>query len=286
MRRRRGALARILIAALLAAGAFVAVFPIFWTIATSLKPRTATFALPPVFVFSPTLESYGALFGQRQDLGYRTIDIDFWFYLKNSVLAAVGSTLLTLITAAPAAYGLSRFFFRGKRLIAFFIVSTRMLPPLGAVIPLFLLLHRLDLLDSRLGLILAYTAFNIPLAVWMLRGFMDELPRGLDEAAMIDGCSRLGVLTRIVLPLIAPGIGATAVFAFLLCWNDFALAFVLTSREATTLPVIVLSFIVEEGVMWGQMTAAVTCAMLPAIVLLVFAQRHMGKGLTMGAIKG
>jgi multiple sugar transport system permease protein len=131
-----------------------------------------------------------------------------------------------------------------------------------------------------------YTAFNIPLAVWMLRGFMDELPKELDEAALIDGCSRVGVAARIIMPLIAPGLGATAVFSFLLCWNDFAIAFVLTSRAATTLPVIVLSFIVEEGVMWGQMSAAVTCAMLPAIVLLVLAQRHMVKGLTLGAVKG
>lgn len=271
---------------LLTVGLVIAVIPIAWTILTSLKPGRQTFALPPVFFFMPTIESYLALFGRRGDLGYRAIDINFWFYMRNSLIAAIGSTLLTLVLASLAAYSLSRFYFRGKRLITFAIVSTRMLPPIGAVVPLFLVMHEANLLDTHIGLILVYTAFNIPLAVWMLRGFMDELPRELDEAALIDGCSRLGVATRIILPLIGPGLGATAVFSFLLCWNDFAIAFVLTSRAATTLPVIVLSFIVEEGVMWGQMAAAVTCAMLPAVVLLLLAQRHMVKGLTMGAVKG
>lgn len=271
---------------LLGIGLIVAVIPIAWTILTSLKPGLQTFALPPVFVFMPTLESYLALFGRRADLGYRAVDINFWFYMRNSLVAAVGSTLLTLGVSSLAAYGLSRFYFRGKRLITFAIISTRMLPPIGAVVPLFLVMHELNLLDTHIGLILVYTAFNIPLAVWMLRGFMDELPKELDEAALIDGCSRFGVAARIIMPLIGPGLGATAVFSFLLCWNDFAIAFVLTSRAATTLPVIVLSFIVEEGVMWGQMSAAVTCAMLPAVVLLVVAQRHMVKGLTMGAVKG
>ena len=271
---------------LLGIGLIVAVIPIAWTILTSLKPGLQTFALPPVFLFMPTLESYLALFGRRADLGYRAVDINFWFYMRNSLVAAVGSTLLTLGVSSLAAYGLSRFYFRGKRLITFAIISTRMLPPIGAVVPLFLVMHEINLLDTHIGLILVYTAFNIPLAVWMLRGFMDELPKELDEAALIDGCSRFGVAARIIMPLIGPGLGATAVFSFLLCWNDFAIAFVLTSRSATTLPVIVLSFIVEEGVMWGQMSAAVTCAMLPAVVLLVLAQRHMVKGLTMGAVKG
>ena len=271
---------------LLTIGLMVALIPIAWTVLTSLKPGRQTFALPPVFLFMPTVESYLALFGRRADLGYRAVDVNFWFYMKNSLVAAVGSTLLTLVLSSLAAYGLSRFYFRGKRLITFAIVSTRMLPPIGAVVPLFLVMHEVNLLDTHIGLILVYTAFNIPLAVWMLRGFMDELPRELDEAALIDGCSRFGVAARIVMPLIAPGLGATAVFSFLLCWNDFAIAFVLTSRAATTLPVIVLSFIAAEGVMWGQMAAAVTCAMLPAVVLLVLAQRHMVKGLTMGAVKG
>jgi multiple sugar transport system permease protein len=282
----RWRLAKLGIYGLLTIGLVIAVIPIAWTVLTSLKPGRQTFALPPVFLFMPTVESYLALFGRRADLGYRAVDINFWFYMKNSLVAAVGSTLLTLVLSSLAAYGLSRFYFRGKRLITFAIVSTRMLPPIGAVVPLFLVMHEVNLLDTHIGLILVYTAFNIPLAVWMLRGFMDELPRELDEAALIDGCSRLGVVARIIMPLIGPGLGATAVFSFLLCWNDFAIAFVLTSRAATTLPVIVLSFIVEEGVMWGQMAAAVTCAMLPAVVLLVLAQRHMVKGLTMGAVKG
>jgi multiple sugar transport system permease protein len=284
--RRRRPLAKLGIYGLLGIGLIVAVIPIVWTILTSLKPGRQTFALPPVLLFMPTLESYLALFGRRADLGYRAVDINFWFYMRNSLVAAVGSSLLTLGVSSLAAYGLSRFYFRGKRLITFAIVSTRMLPPIGAVVPLFLVMHEINLLDTHIGLILVYTAFNIPLAVWMLRGFMDELPKELDEAALIDGCSRFGVAARIILPLIGPGLGATAVFSFLLCWNDFAIAFVLTSRAATTLPVIVLSFIVEEGVMWGQMSAAVTCAMLPAVVLLVLAQRHMVKGLTLGAVKG
>jgi multiple sugar transport system permease protein len=271
---------------LLFLGMFVAIFPVLWTVLTSLKPGLATFAIPPVWAFRPTLEHYQALFGGRQETGYRVANIDFWFYMKNSLIAAIGGTLLTLVAASMAAYSLSRFYFKGKRLLTFAIVSTRMLPPIGTIVPLFLFMHKVGLLDTHAALVLAYTAFNLPLAVWMLRGFMDEVPKEVDEAAMIDGCSRLGVLGRIVMPMAAPGIGATAVLSFLLCWNDFTIALLLTNREATTLPVIVLSFISDEGIMWGPMTAAVTCAMVPMILVVIFAQKWMGKGLTFGAVKG
>lgn len=262
-------------------GALVNVFPLFWTFLTSIKPPIQTFALPPVVLFTPTFESYEMLF-----TGQHALAFDMRLLARNSVIIALTSTLLTISTSCLAAYSLSRFYFRGRKLIGFAIISTRMLPPIATVVPLFLLMNRLDLLDTHIALIMSYTAINIPFAVLMLRGFMDEVPIDLEDAAMVDGSSRIRALFQIVFPLILPGLAATSVFAFLLAWNDFALALILTSREAKTLPLIVTSFITEEGILWGPMSAASTLILLPPVLFVIFAQRHLAKGLTMGAVKG
>lgn len=262
-------------------GALISVFPLAWTFLTSIKPPIQTFALPPVLLFAPTLESYEMLF-----FGQHAMAFDIRLLARNSLIVALIATLLTIASSCLAAYSLSRFYFRGRKVIAFAIIATRMLPPIATVVPLFLLMNRLGLMDTHLALIMAYTAINIPFAVWMLRGFMDEIPIDLEDAAMVDGSSRMRALVQIVFPLIVPGLVATGVFTFLLAWNDFALALILTSRNAKTLPLIVTSFITEEGILWGPMSAAATLILLPPVLFVIFAQRHLAKGLTMGAVKG
>lgn len=268
--------------AILIVGAFVQAFPIFWTFLTSIKPAQATFALPPVLIFAPTLASYDAVLFS----GQHAMAFDMGQLARNSLIVAIGSTAITIAAAVLGAYAISRFKFTGRKFIAFLIISTRMLPPIATAVPIYLLINELGLTDTHIALITAYTAINIPFAVWMLRGFMDEIPMDLEDAAMIDGCSRLGALFRIVFPLMAPGLAATAVFSFLLAWNDFALALILTNSNAKTLPLIVMSFITEEGILWGPMSAAATMILLPPVLFVIFAQRHLAKGLTMGAVKG
>lgn len=271
-----------LIYGLLTAFLIFAVFPIVWVILTSIKEPADCFVIPPKWVFKPTLESYRMLFIN----GFASMGIDMWKNFSNSLIIAVSSTLLTMFVSCSAAYGLSRFSFPGKKVIAVGIIGTRMLPPIATMIPFFLLIHSLNLLDTKLALIMAYTALNIPLTTWMLRGFFDEVPKELDEAAMVDGCSRKKILWGILVPLIMPGLVATSVFSFLLCWNEFSLALVLAIRNSKTLPLIVTSFITDEGIFWGPMSAAATIILLPPAFFVVLTHKKMGKGLTMGAVKG
>ncbi len=256
--------------------------PIIWLISMSFKDPLETFALPPVYIFKPTLESYFKIFHQAEK-GYK---IGFWLYANNSILIAGITTIASVTAAGLGAYSISRFNFKGRKLIAFLILSTRMLPPIAAIVPMFLVAISFGLLDTRFVLIIAYTALNLPFAIWMLKGFMDDIPTELEHAAMVDGCTRVGALYRIVLPLIVPGLAATSVFVFMLSWNEFALALMLTSRKAVTLPLYITSFMTEEGIHWGPMSAAATLILTPAIIFIIFAQQYLVKGLTLGAVKG
>ena len=268
--------------------AIINVFPILWTFLTSIKPPMLTFADPPVLFFSPSLDSYGMLFfpDRYANLSRSIVTVDLPLMFSNSIIVAVVTCTITILVSSLAAYSLSRFRFAGRKSIGFFIISTRMLPPIATAIPLFLLMNGLGLVDSKIALIASYTAINIPFAIWMLRGFMDEIPSELEDAAMIDGCSRLQALVRVVLPLIRPGLAATGVFAFLLAWNDFAIALILTAKEARTMPLMVVSFITEEGILWGPMSAAATLALLPPVIFVILTHHHLARGLTMGGVKG
>lgn len=264
----------------LSLSAVVFLFPVVWTVLTSIKRPALAFADPPVFLFTPTLQSY------RDLVTGRVIVINIWRNALNSVVVSTASTLISLVVAALAAYSLSRFRFRFRGSISFTIIAVRMLPPIGMIIPLYLLMNSLDLLDTRPALILSYTALNVPFATWMLRGFIDDIPISLEEAAMIDGSSRSQVLWRIVMPLILPGLAATAVFTFLLPWNDFALALILTNKVAPTLPLLIMSFLTSEGVLWGPIAAVTTLTIIPPIMFVLFAQKFLIRGLTFGAVKG
>jgi multiple sugar transport system permease protein len=257
-----------------------ALAPIYWLITISLKREIDQFASPPLwFGFAPTLGHYSAIFS----------DDAFGHYFLNSVIVSTMSTLIALALGLPAAYGLVRFpwprdWARG---ISFWILSNRMLPPIVTIIPLFLMLRELRLLNSLSGLVLVDVALNLPFVVWMMRGFVEDLPREIEEAAMLDGESRIGVLLRIVLPLVRPGLAATAVFCLIVAWNEFLFALILSQTEsAMTLPVGIASHVTQYEIQWGAMSAAGVVAMLPVLLFAAAAQRYFVRSLSLGAIKG
>jgi len=265
--------------AALAALAVANVFPIYWIAVTSLKVRAEQATMPPVWV--PT-----------QFTGANFLDTfvarGFGGYLFNSLLAALASTALCMAFGTLAGYSLARFRFPGRlrQGIGFWILSTRMFPPIVSVVPLFFLARQLSLLDSRGAIVAAYTLFNLPLVVWMTRGVFREVPQDLEEAAMVDGLGRLSAFARITLPLAAPGLAATAILCMILSFNEFLFALTLGTLKAVTLPVGIASCVTQYKVMWGEMSAAGLVAVVPIVAFVLVAQKHLVRGLTMGAVKG
>ncbi|MGE5585764.1 MAG: carbohydrate ABC transporter permease [Bacillota bacterium] len=249
--------------------------PFVWMVLMSFKTRLQTFAIPPAVFFRPTLENY-------RDLLARGV---FGHYFVNSLVTVLAAVAVSLAIAAPAAYGLARFNFRRKKDVAFWILSIRMAPAIAVVIPYFLIGSLLGMLDTKLVLVMSYLSFNIPFAVWMLRGFIEEVPVEVDEAAMIDGCSRFGAFVRLILPLTANGLAATSILCVIQSWNEFTFALFLTTTNARTLPTIVTQFLTFQGVVWGEMAAAATITTIPVVVFALLVRRHLITGLTFGATK-
>jgi multiple sugar transport system permease protein len=266
--------------ALLAVATVAAVAPVYWMLTISLKTEVDQFASPPRWVdFSPTLAHYADAFSARP----------FGSFLLTSALVAALSTLCAMTIGTLAAYSLARFRLRAglNRRLSLWILSTRMFPPIVTAVPLFLMMRDLRLLDTIASLVVVYTAFNLPFVVWMMVGFFRELPREMEEAAMIDGDSRLGALRRIVLPLAAPGLAATAVFCLIASWNEFLLALVLTQTEAAmTLPVGIAGRVTQYEIKWGVMSAAGVVAMVPILIFALAVQKYLVRGLSLGAVKG
>ncbi|NLA59110.1 MAG: carbohydrate ABC transporter permease [Firmicutes bacterium] len=260
-------------------------FPIYWLISMSFKEPADVMSLS--MFFRPTLDNYRAiLFGISTTPGIPAPrEVTFPNNLLNSLVIGLSATALALCIGTPAAYVLSRFNFKAKKTLSFYILSTRIVPPLGMIIPFYVFFSRLRLLDTRISLIIMYFIMNISLVVWMMRGFFDEIPASLDEAARIDGCSRLAAFWRIALPLTAPGLAATAIFCLLFSWNDFVFAIILAGNKANTAPVAVYSFVTFRQVIWGSLAAAGTLTALPVLVFVLLVQRHLVRGLTLGAIK-
>ncbi len=236
-------------------------FPILWTVLTGFKSEADAAATPPVFLFHATLDNFRAVF-----------DANYLSYFKNTVLLSGGSTLVALALGLPAAYSFA--FHPSKRT-----------PKVGALIPLIVIYKRVGLFDSRLGMILLYAAFNLPLVIWMMRSFFADLPKEILEAAIVDGAGFLKTMTRIVLPLTAPGLAATALLSLIFSWNEFLLAVNLTSADSGTLPVFISGFMTSEGLFWAKMSAASTLAVAPVILAGWLAQRSLVRGLTFGAVK-
>src|SRR5579871_3913840 len=206
----------------------VALFPILWMILSSIKPPDLVQAIPPVWSFSPTLSNYNDVLNGTTSMGP---------LITHSFIVASLSTLLTLATALPAAYSLARLRFRGKRFLGSWILSTIMFPPVVSVIPVFIVVGQLGLMDTYPALVIPYTAFNLPVIIWMLRGFVKQIPEEIEEAALIDGASYLDVVRRVVFPLVAPGLAAAAILCFLFAWNEFLFALTLTRAAVKTAPV-------------------------------------------------
>jgi multiple sugar transport system permease protein len=254
--------------------------PIYWMITISFKHEIDQFAVPPKwFVFSPTLEHYIDAFGARS----------FGQYLFNSLFVAIASTVCALVIGTLAAYALARFRlpYGLDRKVALWILSTRMFPAIVTAVPLFLIMRDLRLVNTRASLIIVYTAFNLPFVVWMMRGFFAEVPRDLEEAAMVDGDSRMGAFRRVLLPLVTPGLAATAVFCLIVSWNEFLFALVLTQTDdAMTLPVGIAGRVTQYGIKWGAMSAAAVVAMIPILAFALSVQKFLVRGLSLGAVKG
>lgn len=250
-------------------------FPFLWLLHMSIKPDKDIFAFPPKLYFRPTASHYLSLW-----------QTDFRRSFVNSALASVSSTILSLIIGVPAAYALSRASFKSEGKIALWILASRMAPPIAFTIPFFLIYRHLELLDTITGLVIIYLTFNLSLVIWMMRTFFDGTPRSLEEAAWIDGASVWDGFLRIVLPISAPGLAATAIFCFLFSWNDFFFALILTRTHAMTAPVAVVNFMNYEGWEWGKIAAGGTMVMLPVIIFSLILRNYFVRGLTAGAIKG
>ena len=269
--------------ALLALLAVLMLFPVVWMLETSLKDGRDVYAVPAKFLgFDVTLDHYKDVFVQRGGSGASDLAVSF----KNSVLVAGFSTLLATLLGVPAAWAYSRFRLKLKRDQLFFILSTRFMPPVVVVIPIFLMYRDLDLIDTKLGLILIYAAFNLPFTIWMMKGFVDEVPSEYEDAAMLDGYSRFEAFHRFTLPLLVPGIAATAVFALIFSWNEFVFAVFLTSSEdARTAPPAIAGLIGGTTIDWGLVAASAMVFAVPVLLFAFLVRKHLVAGVTLGAVR-
>jgi multiple sugar transport system permease protein len=252
------------------------IIPIAWFLTASIEPPSAIQSPNPFASFTPTLQNYIDVFAK----------LNLMRFILNSLIICSAATLISILAGVPAAYGFARLKTKGMERLSLWILSNRMLPPIAVVIPLYLLLGQLGLLDTQIGMIVIYSAFNLPYVVWTMISFFEEIPIELDEAAALDGSSLLGILCRIMVPIAAPGIIATAIFAFILCWSEFLFAVIFTSSTAQTLPVAIASFVTDRGIEWGKMSAAGSVLIVPLTVLFYSIQRFLIRGLSFGAVAG
>jgi multiple sugar transport system permease protein len=249
--------------------------PFLWLLQMSFKNNDLILQFPPPLIFTPTLENYTSLWHSAFSASF-----------VNSLLSASFSTGFALLLGIPAAYALSRWAERGKHALSFAILVTRMAPPIAFTIPFFLFYRWIGLLDTITGLVLIYTSFNLPLVIWMMQPFFETVPLSLEEAALVDGASTRTIFLKIVLPMVAPGIAATAILCFLYAWNDFFFALILTRTNARTAPVAVVNFMNYEGWEWGKIAAGGSLVMAPVLIFSLAVRRYLVSGLTAGAVKG
>jgi multiple sugar transport system permease protein len=294
--------------ALVVVYALITILPLVWIFMTGFKSPPDAISYPPKLVFEPTLEGYVNLFTTRtrqtpeymESLGppkawYEEIvraqgmaiagPSKFVQRFGNSLIVGFGATFLSVFLGTLAAYGFSRFKVPLKDDLLFFVLSTRMMPPIAVAIPIFLMYRAIGLSDTHLGLILLYTAVNLSLAVWLLKGFMDEIPREYEEAAMIDGYTRFQAFRKVVLPQAVTGIAATAIFCLIFAWNEYAFALLLTSGNAQTAPPFIPTIIGEGGLDWPAVAAGATLFLLPVLIFTVLLRKHLLRGITFGAVR-
>jgi multiple sugar transport system permease protein len=261
---------------MLIALAILCVAPIVVIFATSLRQQVDIFADPLNFLFTPTLENYRAVLEEDK----------FDRYLMNSLFVGLVSTVITLVLGCMAAYGLARFRFKGRTTVAYTTLLLRTVPLAVLAIPVFMIWNQWQLVNSLWGLVLLYVAVNLPFTIWLLYGFVLQVPAELEEAAAIDGCGPVRVFTKVLLPLMAPGLAAASIFTFRIAWNEFILALVLTDRGTRTLPVAASLYITDMGVDWGRVMAMGSLIAIPPLIFTFVAARQIITGLTAGAVKG
>jgi multiple sugar transport system permease protein len=250
------------------------IFPIFWMVLTAFKISKDAYTTK--FFFTPTLNNFISIFQEPHDFGP---------LLLNSVIVSFTTVALAIPVATLAAYAFSRFEFKGKNAFMVAVLSSQFVPPVVVILPFFTLFRRLHLLDTRIALIILNLSFVLPFAVWMIKGFIDALPKEIEAAATVDGCNRFQVLRHITLPLIMPGIVTSAVFGFIQSWNEFLFALILTNRNAVTLTVGLMSLHTDKGILWEYMSAVGLLIMVPIFILSLSIRQYFVQGLTMGAVK-
>ena len=252
------------------------VFPIIWLISISLKHEVDIFSIPPKWFFTPTFVHYQNVLA----------DSSVSTFFMNSLVIAVGTTLLALLVSILAAYGYTRFQSKFGMRFIFSLFLLRMLPGVAVVIPIYMVACKLSMVGSYLTLILVHVCIVLPIAVLMLQNFILDIPKELEEAAMVDGCSKFGAFIRVVLPLVVPGIVATSVLSFLTSWNEFLFSLTLSGSNTQTLPVGVTAFMADKTINWGEIAAMGVIMIIPVCILTFLVQKYLIKGLTMGAVKG
>jgi multiple sugar transport system permease protein len=288
--------------------AIIALLPLLWIVATAFKSQSDAIAYPPKLIFQPTLEGYVNLFTVRTrqtpdfiaglppattwyDKLVRSHDMVIAGPSKvvprfiNSLIIGFGSTFLAVLLGTLTAYAFSRFRIPLADDLLFFILSTRMMPPVAVAIPIYIMYRYLNLTDTKIGMIILYTAVNVSLAVWLLKGFIDEIPREYEEAALVDGYTRLQALRKVVLPQAMTGIAATAIFCLIFSWNEYAFAVLLTSGDAQTMPPFIPFIIGEGGQDWPAVAAATTLFLMPIVLFTILLRRHLLRGITFGAVR-
>lgn len=261
------------------------IFPIAWMILTSFKPADDIMVTPPRFIFSPTIDNY-----------FHAIQkANFTLFIKNTLLVSIVSTVLVIILSSLASYSFARYNV-GEGHILFFILTTKMFPAIAVVLPYFLIFRDIGAspvgqalgigLDKPGALIVSYTMFNLPFAIWLMVSFFQDISRELEDSARLDGYNRLQVLAKVILPLAAPGIAVTAIFCLIFSWNEFLFAYILTRDAARTITVGVESFFTLRGILWGPVAAAATISVVPMLIFVLVLQRYMVRGLTFGAVRG
>ena len=303
-----GRLAKLVAASIVILYAVITIVPLLWIGATAFKSPSDSISYPPKVFFEPTLEGYVNLFTVRSRQTPEFIaslpPAESWWEklirshnmviagpskvvprFMNSLIVGFGSTFLAVLLGTLAAYAFSRFRIPLADDLLFFILSTRMMPPIAVAIPIYLMYRELGLTDTKLGLILLYTAVNLSLAVWLLKGFIDEIPREYEEAAMIDGYTRLQAFQKVVLPQAVTGIAATAIFCLIFSWNEYAFALLLTSGDAQTMPPFIPFIIGEGGQDWPAVAAGTTLFLIPIVVFTILLRKQLLRGITFGAVR-
>lgn len=249
--------------------------PILWLIGLSLKTQLQAFASPPLIIFKPTFENYVNLF----------VDEGFLQFFLNSLIISTASTVVALLLGTPAAYALVKLRSRWKNAVAVWVILMRMAPTMTYIIPFFIFYNRTGLIDTRTGLVIAYLTLNLPLVIWLMRSFLLDVPQSLEEAAIVDGASVPQAFVRVIVPVVAPGILSAAILAFVMAWNEFIFALVLTRNVAVTASIAVVNLIKYAGTEWGQMGAGAVILMIPSVLIAVLLAKYLARGLIQGAVK-